>query len=192
MRKLLITSFEPFGGENVNSAAMAVELLPSTVADWSLHKLVLPVVYGRAAEIAAGETVKIGADSVLCIGQAAGRTAVTPEMVAINLRYGAIADNDGKMPMDEPIDQTGETSYFSTLPVRAMAEAVEAEGIPARVSYSAGTFVCNDLMYILLKRFRDTAVRVGFIHIPRAPIQGEPSMETETAARAIIAAIGAI
>jgi pyroglutamyl-peptidase len=73
-----------------------------------------------------------------------------------------------------------------------MVEAVATEGIPTRVSYSAGTFVCNDLMYILLKRFRDTAVRVGFIHIPRAPIQGEPSMETETAARAIIAAIGAI
>ena len=192
MRKLLITSFEPFGGENVNSAAMAVELLPSTVADWTLHKLVLPVVYGRAAEIAAREAAKIGADAVMCIGQAAGRTAVTPEMVAINLRYGAIADNDGKMPMDEPIDPAGDNSYFATLPVRAMAEAVAAEGIPTRVSYSAGTFVCNDLMYLLLARFRNTAVKVGFIHIPRAPVQGEPSMETETAAQAIIAAIKAI
>ena len=192
MRKLLVTSFEPFGGENVNSAAMAVELLPDAVHDWSLYKLVLPVVYGRAAEIAEQEAVRIGADAVMCIGQAAGRTAVTPEMVAINLRFGTIADNDGKMPMDEMIDPTGESSYFSTLPVRAMAEAVAAEGIPARVSYSAGTFVCNDLMYILLNRFRDTDVRVGFIHIPRAPVQGEPSMETETAAKAIIAAISAI
>ena len=193
MKKLLITGFEPFGGESINPSWEAVSLLPGEIKDYALTKLRIPVVFGEAAAqvIAAAEALQ--PDAVLCIGQAGGRAAVTPELVGINLRHGKIPDNAGNQPKDEPIAAGGETAYFSTLPVRTMAEAILARGIPSQVSYSAGAYVCNDVLYSLLARYKDTDTKVAFIHIPYSAEQNkEPSMELTRIAEALIAAIEAI
>ena len=194
-KKLLITAFDPFGGETVNASQEAVSVLPDKIGDWELYKLTVPVVFGKAAQTVIDFTKKCPVDAVLCIGQAAGRAAVTPEMIAVNLRYARIPDNDGNCPKDEPVEN-GKEARFSTMPVRRMAEAIRAAGIPASVSYSAGVYVCNDLYYCLLSHFDGTDVKVGFIHVPVTPAQGTlssgNSLETETAARALLAAINAI
>ena len=193
MKKLLITGFEPFGGESINPSWEAVSLLPGEIKDYALTKLRIPVVFGEAAAqvIAAAEALQ--PDAVLCIGQAGGRAAVTPELVGINLRHGKIPDNAGNQPKDEPIVKGGETAYFSTLPVRTMAEAILARGIPSQVSYSAGAYVCNDVLYSLLAHYKDTDTRVAFIHIPYSAEQNkEPSMELTRIAEALTAAIEAI
>ena len=189
MKKLLLTAFEPFGGDTVNSGERAVSALPDVIGEWETSKVVIPVVYGKAALDAAERAEKIGADAVLCIGQAGGRDAITPEMVAINLMHARIPDNDGNTPADEPIDKDGPAAYFSTLLARKMAEAAEKTGAAARVSYTAGTFVCNDIFYRLLRRFDGTGVKVGFVHVPLCREQGEPFIETEKTAAALAAMI---
>ena len=189
---MLVTGFEPFGGETVNPAWEAVSRLPERVGEWTLRALRLPTVFGSAAEAAAAEAEKIGAQAILCVGQAGGRAGVTPEMVGINLRCAGIPDNAGSMPQDEPVVPDGPAAYFSTLPVRRMAEAIEEAGVPAGVSYTAGVYVCNDLLYSLLHRFRDTGVRVGFIHVPFLPGQarnGAACMELPDMIRALTVAI---
>ena len=192
MKKLLITAFEPFGGESVNSALLAVGLLPAAVGDWELVRLTLPVVYSRAAETVIHAAKASGAEAILCIGQAAGHTSVTPETVAVNVRKNTVPDNCGSVYSGEAIDPGGADTYYSTLPAEKMTDAIHALGIPSEVSHSAGTFVCNDTLYLLLRRFHNTPVRVGFIHVPRSPAQGEPYMDTSTAALAIAAAIGCL
>ena len=153
----------------------------------------LPVVFGQAAEAAIAEAEKIRPDVILCIGQAGGRDAITPEYVGINLRNADLADNAGSCPKDEAVVSDGPTAYFSSLPVRETVEAIKAAGLPARISYSAGAYVCNDLFYTLLHRYDGSGVRVGFIHIPYSREQGkEPSMELDCIVRALTVAIGAI
>ncbi len=189
---MLVTGFEPFGGETVNPAWEAVSRLPERVGEWTLRALRVPTVFGSAAEAAAAEAEKIGAQAILCVGLAGGRAGVTPEMIGINLRWAAIPDNAGNMPQDEPVAAEGPAAYFSTLPARRMAEAIEEAGVPAGVSYTAGVYVCNDLLYSLLHRFRDTGVRVGFIHVPFLPEQarnGEACMELQDMIRALTAAV---
>ena len=178
MRKLLITGFEPFGGERINPSWEAVCRLPFEIGGYELTKLRLPVVFGKAAE----ETIKMAGDicpdAIICVGQAGGRAAITPELVGINLRHASIPDNSGYQPKDEPIIDGGETAYFSTLPVRKMAEAINAAGVPSRVSYSAGAYVCNDLLYTLLSHYKNSSTSVCFIHIPYSDQQNkEPSMD---------------
>ena len=193
MRKLLITGFEPFGGESINPSWEIVKALPDVVGDYELTKLCIPVVFGGAAELVLDMAGKIHPDVILSIGQAGGRSAITPEKVAINLRHASIPDNGGNKPSDEPIIPGGETAYFSTLPVRKMAEAVGASGIASQVSYTMGTYVCNDLSYILLSHFHGSKTRVGFIHVPYCTEQGkEPSMAINTMTNAIKTAIEAI
>lgn len=153
MKKLLITGFAPFGGEEINPSWEAVRALPERILEYELTKLHLPVVFGEAAKIAIAEAEKIRADVVLCIGQAGGRAAVTPELVGINLKNATIPDNEGNQPGDEPIAEGGDAAYFSTLPVRKIVDAISAAGIPARLSYSAGAYVCNELLYSLLCHF---------------------------------------
>ena len=190
MKKLLITGFEPFGGESTNPSWDSVERLPEEINGYNLTKLRLPVVFGEAAEKTVEVASETEPDVILCIGQAGGRAAVTPELVGINLRHASIPDNSGNQPTDEPIAPKGETAYFSTLPVRRIADAVKNAGIPAAVSYSAGAYVCNDLLYTLLDRFKDTNTRVGFIHIPYSKDQNkEPSMEIEQIVKALTVAI---
>ena len=191
MRTLLITGFDPFGGGTVNPSWEAVRRLPDQIGDYVLCKLRIPTVFGEAAAMAAEKAVEIGADVIISVGQAGGRSAVTPERVAVNLRDARIPDNRGNQPDETPVVPGGETAYFSTLPVKAMARAIEEAGLPGKVSDSAGTFVCNDVLYTLLHRFRGTGVRVGFIHVPWLPEQGTPALPLDDTMRALIAAIEA-
>ena len=133
--------------------------------------------------------------AILCGGQAGGRSAVTPEMAALNLQYASIADNAGQLPQDVPVIAGAPAAYFATLPVRSMASAIRDAGLPGAVSYSAGTFVCNDLLFRLLHRFHKTTTGVGFVHVPYLPEQaksGAPSMELGEILRALEAAIGVL
>ena len=193
MKKLLITGFEPFGGESINPSWEIVKALPDVVGDYELTKLCVPVVFGSAAELVLERAGEIKPDVILSIGQAGGRSAITPEKVAINLRHASIPDNAGNKPSDEPIVSGGETAYFSTLPVRRMTEAISASGVSAQLSYTMGTYVCNDLTYILLSHFHGSETRVGFIHVPYCTEQGkEPSMSISGMIDAIKTAIEAI
>ena len=193
MKKLLITGFEAFGGEVINPSWEAVLRLPSEVAGYALTKLLIPVTFGEAAAKVIATAEELAPEVILCIGQAGGRDAITPELVGINLRHGSIPDNNGYMPEDKPITEGGNTAYFSTLPVRKMAEAIKAVGVPSEVSYSAGAFVCNDVIYTLLEHYRETKVRVGFIHVPYSPEQKkEPSMDVSLMVKALTAAIESI
>ena len=190
--KLLITGFEPFGGETINPAWEAVRALPERVGEWELTKLRVSTVFGLAASQVIDAANKEKPDAILCVGQAGGRDAVTPEMTAINLRYASIADNDGNRPQDEPIVPQGPAAYFSTLPARKMAAAIAAFGLPGKVSYSAGTFVCNDLFYSLLHHYSASSIKVGFIHVPFLPEQGVPCLPLEKAVSALKEAVLAI
>ncbi len=186
-KTLLITGFEPFGTEDRNPSWEAVNALPAQIGQWTLTKLRLPVEYGRAAAIAASVADALRPDAVLCVGLAAGRNEVTPEAVGLNMRDASIADNAGLLCAGDPVDPNGPAAIFSTLPVRAMTEAIKAQGVPARLSYTAGTYVCNDLLYSLLLRFLDTPVRVAFIHVPL-----ERTLPLSDSIRALTAAIEAI
>ncbi len=190
--KLLITGFEPFGGSSINAAWSAVDSLPERIGAWELHKLQLPTVFGTAAQRVLAAAEELRPDAVLCVGQAGGRGGVTPEMAALNLRFARIPDNAGQSPMDEPVIPGGPAAYFATLPARVMTNAIQAAGLPAAVSYSAGVFVCNDLFYSLLHHFRDTPTRVGFIHVPFLPQQGEPSLPLKDTSAALVTAILAL
>ena len=195
MKKLLITGFDPFGGESINPAWEAVKRLPDTVGDCEIERLMIPTVFGRAAEVILAAAEGLNPDAILCIGQAGGRDAVTPELVAINLREARIADNEGNQPNATPVVEGGDKAYFSTLPVREMVAAIKEKGIASRLSYSAGAFVCNDVLYTLLHRFDGSATRVGFIHVPFLPEQakeGIPSMPIEAIIEAIKKAIEVI
>ncbi|MBQ4270026.1 MAG: pyroglutamyl-peptidase I [Clostridia bacterium] len=166
MKTLLITGFEPFGGETINPSWDAVCRLPDTVGEYSLIKLLIPVTFGEAAQKVIALANDVHPDVVLCIGQAGGRAAITPELVGINLRHAPIPDNGGNQPQDEQIVSGGENAYFSTLPIRKIAAAILNLGVPSQVSYSAGAYVCNDVFYSLLAHFQRSKTRVGFIHVP--------------------------
>ena len=166
--KILLTAFDPFGGETENISQQVLEALPDRVAGAELVKLLLPTVFRAAGERALEAAERIRPDAVLSLGQAAGRRALTPERVAVNLMDARIPDNAGFQPMDEPVVPGGPAAYFSTLPVKAMVRAMEAAGAPAQLSLSAGTFVCNSLMYTLLHWAALSApeIRCGFLHLP--------------------------
>ena len=186
-KRLLVTAFEPFGGEAVNASLLALRALPEAVGDWRILKKVLPVVFGRAAEEAIAAAADLRPDAVLCLGQAAGRKAVTPELVAVNLQFARISDNAGNAPEDEPVIPGGRAAYFATLPARKLARAMVDAGFPAALSCSAGLYVCNDLMYRLLAHFDGTGVGMDFIHVPAAA-----DLDPAVSAKAVEAAIRAI
>lgn len=192
MKKLLITGFDPFGGESVNPAWEAVKRLPDTAGGFVLYKRMIPTVFSEAAQavLAAAEAVK--PDVILCIGQAGSRAAVTPERVGINVRSARIPDNAGNQPQEEPVVIGGPDGLFATVPVTSMAAAIREAGLPGQVSNTAGTFVCNDTLYTLLHHYLDTPVQVGFIHVPWLPEQGTPNLPLEDTVAALTAAITAI
>ena len=189
MKTLLITGFEPFGGQTVNPSWEAVAQLPDTIGEWSLHKMRIPVEYETAPRLVLEKARETGAEAVISVGQAGGRNAVTPEVIGICLREAAIADNAGRLCKGEPIDPEGPDGIFSTLPVREMVAAIAAKDISAKLSYSAGAYVCNDVLYTLLRQFEGTSVRAGFIHVPFIPGQGEPNMPLDHIVTALTAAI---
>ena len=190
MKTLLITGFDPFGGAEVNPSWQAVKRLPEQVGEFRVHKLEIPTVFGAAAQMVAQKAEQIGADVILCVGQAGGREAVTPERIAVNIRDARIADNAGNQPKGEFVAQDGPAAYFATVPVEKMAQAIRDVEISATVSNSAGAYVCNDVMYRLLHDYAGTAVRAGFIHVPYIPGQGTPCMELEQITKALELAIG--
>lgn len=190
--KLLITGFEPFGGERINPSWEAVRRLPDRIGAYEVHKLRIPTVFGTAAERVLAEAAALKPDVILCVGQAGGRSAVTPERIGINIRTARIPDNAGNQPVEQPVVKGGPDGIFSTVPVAAMVEAIRGAGLPGAVSNSAGTFVCNDVLYTLLNTYAGTAVQVGFIHVPYLPEQGTPNLPLEDTVRALSAAILAI
>ena len=198
MKQLLITGFDPFGGESVNPAWEAVKSLPDEIGTWTLTKLQIPTVFGEAANtvLKTVDTMPTPPDVILCIGQAGGRAAVTPEFVAINYRRASIADNAGTLISESPILADAPAAYFATVPVQRMTAAISDAGIRAQTSYSAGTFVCNDVLYLLLHRFSSGQTQVGFIHVPFLPEQVRdtrtPSLPLDDTVRALTAAIGAL
>lgn len=173
MLKILVTGFTPFGGEQVNPAWEAVKRLPDRIDVAEIIKVEVPTVFGKAFQVAERYIRAYQPDGVICVGQAGGRTGITPEKVAINYRNARIPDNEGNQPVDCPVYPDGPAAYISTLPVREMVQRLEEAEIPAGVSYSAGTFVCNDLMYSVLHlaATKFPSMRAGFIHVPYAEEQ---------------------
>ncbi len=195
MKHLLITGFDPFGGGEINPAWEAVSRLPDTIGAYRLTKLQIPTVFRTAAETVLAAAQADTPDVILCVGQAGGRAAVTPERVAINCMDAKSPDNAGVLPKERPILPSGPDGIFATVPVRAMADAISAAGLPGSVSNTAGTFVCNDTLYRLLVHYAGSATRVGFVHVPYLPqqaIKGENCMPLEDILRALTAAIGAL
>lgn len=192
MKKMLITGFSPFGGGDVNPSWLAVQNLPDKIGEYVLCKLEIPTIFGLSAAAVLEKAAALDPDVILCLGMAAGRDAVTPERIAVNIRDARISDNAGNRPRGEFVIADGPAAYFATVPVEKMAQAIRDAGIRAAVSNSAGTYVCNDVMYSLLHRFAGTVIQVGFIHVPQLPEQGTPSMELEAITAALEAAIKAV
>jgi pyroglutamyl-peptidase len=197
--KILLTAFEPFGGEKVNPAQEALKDVPDVFAGAGIVKLTVPTVFGKSVETVYGAMKREKPDAVLCIGQAAGRTGLTVERVAINLEDAAIADNEGRKPVDTPVFAEGPAAYFTTLPAKAMVKKIKGAGVPASVSCTAGTFVCNHLLYGVLHHIAREfpGMRGGFIHVPYLHEQvldkpGAPSLSREDIAKGIEAAVEAI
>lgn len=193
--QLLITGFDPFGGEKINPAWEAVCRLPEEIGLFQLHKLQIPTVFTLGAQAVLEAAERIQPDVILCVGQAGGRSAITPERIAVNIRDARIGDNQGNQPKGERILPQGPAAYFSTVDVDGMVREMEGAGIAAQASNSAGAFVCNDTLYRLLHRFDGSKTRVGFIHVPYLPVQatrGEPSMPLETMVAGLSAAIAGL
>lgn len=177
MAKILLTAFEPFGGEAINPS---LEILKRLDGRPDVDVLTVPVTFGGSDETVLPHLP--GHAAVVMLGQAKGRKGLTVERVAINVDDTSMPDNAGDAPRDRLIAPDGPAAYFSTLPIKAMVEAIRAEGLPASVSNSAGTYVCNHLMYSVLHALRDTDVRAGFIHVPAMPEQtiGHPEIPSMT------------
>ncbi len=187
MRRILVTGFDPFGGAERNRSWEAVSLLSDVIADCEIIRVKIPTVFGEGARTAMKSADEIGADIILCVGEAGGRTCVTPEVIGINLRDASIPDNAGRQPAGEPVIPGAEDGYFATVPVRRIRDAILALDIPCELSYSAGTFVCNDVLFTLLNRYRGTGMRVGFIHVPADGIPAERLAEALGAALEVMA-----
>lgn len=171
--KVLITGFDPFGGEKINPAWEAVRALPDKIEDIEVVKLQIPTVFKKSAKKLFENIDTVKPDVVICVGQAGGRYEFTVERVAINVDDGRIPDNDGYQPVDSPVFGDGENAYFSTLPIKAIVEEVKKAGIPSAVSNTAGTYVCNHIMYSLLYYLtkNNLDIRGGFVHVPFIPEQ---------------------
>ncbi|ANM80823.1 pyroglutamyl-peptidase I [Serratia nematodiphila] len=187
MQKVLITGFEPFGGERLNPSWEVVKQLNDLeLVGTRIVARQLPCVFGAALEALNAAIDEVQPLMVLAVGQAGGRTDITIERVAINVDDARIPDNQGQQPVDEPIVAGGPAAYFSNLPIKAMVSSMREAGIPASVSQTAGTYVCNHVMYGLLHRLSgQREVKGGFIHIPYLPEQaaahpGAPSMAAST------------
>ena len=192
MKKLLLTGFEPFGGETINPALEAVRSIKDEIGGLQIVKLQVPVVFCQADQLLCAEMARVQPDAVLCVGQAGGRDAITPERVAINVMDAVEPDNAGQVMTDRTIAPDGPTAYFATLPLRDMIAAVQEKGIACRVSNTAGTYVCNNLMYAALHYAAENMphVKAGFVHVPYIPEQtadkaSSPSMPLEQIVQAL-------
>ena len=198
--KILVTGFDPFGGEDVNPAYEAVKHLPDEIEGASIIKLEIPTAFARSVHVVEDGIKKYQPDVILNVGQAGGRSCVTIEKVAINLAEARIPDNDGEQPIDTPLKEDGETAYFTTLPIKAMISNIREHKIPCHISYTAGTYVCNSIMYhvLYMTKKKYPNIRAGFIHVPYETEQvvnkpnGTPSMSLEMITKSLYYAIEAI
>lgn len=195
--KILVTGFEPFGFHHPNPSWDAVEALPEEIEGVQIVKRKLPVSFRRFSAPLEAAIEEERPDGLICVGLAGGEDKVSVERVGINLMEARIPDNDGFQPFDTPIRPDGDTAYFSTLPVKRMAKAVESRGIACCVSYSAGTFVCNAALYtgLYLSSRRYRFMKCCFIHVPydetmEEALAGQPFMKRETLTEALTAAAG--
>jgi pyroglutamyl-peptidase len=194
MKKVLVTGFVPFGGDTINPSAQVAQALHGReVQGRVVVSAVLPCVFSTARP----ELVRLlrthAPSLVICLGLAGGRAAITPERVAINVIDARIPDNAGDQPVDAPVIRSGPVAYWSRLPIKSIVAALEAKRIPAAVSASAGTFVCNHVFYALMHALRwQRGTRAGFIHLPYTPNMappGQPSLPLPTMVEAIATAI---
>lgn len=189
---VLLTGFEPFDGDSVNPSWEVVrQLQGATIAGAQVQTLELPCVFGASLRVLERAVGHHQPAIVIAVGQAGGRADITPERVAINLNDARIADNAGKKPTDQAIQKHGPAAYFSTLPVKAIVQALHRAGVPASVSHTAGTFVCNHVFYGLMDMQERYGIqRCGFVHIPFSPDQAAlrdsaPSMALDDMVRAL-------
>lgn len=203
MMKILVTGFDPFGGEKINPALETIKRLPDTILGAQIIKLEIPTVVGKSLAKIKEAVEKENPDAVLSIGQAGGRSEITVERVGINIDDCRIPDNEGNQPIDEPVVKGGPAAYFVTVPIKAIVENIKAHNIPASISNTAGTFICNHVCYGVahLAAQRTAAgkpMKSGFIHIPFLPEQAigkpalTPSMSLETIVSGITHALEAI
>ena len=170
--KVLVTGFEPFGGATLNPSQLLVErLAKESLPGVELHTLILPVEFDKSASNLLAAIKSINPEVVISFGQAEGRSAITPERIAINLDDARIADNGGDQRQNQPILKTGADGYFSTLPVEKMVSELTQIGVPSALSLSAGSFVCNHIFYLMQHELRETKIRSGFVHLPLVPEQ---------------------
>ena len=196
--KILVTGFDPFGGEPTNPAIESVKRIDDNIEGAEIIKLEIPTVFHKAADVVEEKIKEVKPDVVLSIGQAGGRYGITVERVAINEDDARIEDNEGNQPIDVAIREDGAPAYFSTLPIKAMVEEIKKENLPASVSNTAGTFVCNHIMYqdlYLAEKYGN--IKAGFIHVPFLTEQvvdkkDTASMSLEDIVKGLNAAIRAI
>ena len=162
MSTILVTGFEPFATSSLNPSGEIVKTLNGD----DLVTAILPVVFGQASSQLKELIDLHKPTAVLCLGQAEGRSVMTPERIAINLDDARIADNDGNQPKEQRIIDDGPDGYFSTLPIEKMVASMKAAGVPASISLSAGTFVCNHIFYVMQDYLKDSSIKSGFMHVP--------------------------
>ena len=193
--KIIVTGFDPFGGETINPSIECVKALPE-IEGVELIRLELPTVFKESAKRLNEVINDVKPDAVLSVGQAGGRAGITMERIAINVDDARIPDNISQQPIDEAIQLDGEAAYFSTLPIKRIVKAIREAGIPAEVSNSAGTFVCNHIMYqaLFAATKADKPFKAGFMHIPFIPEQttDKPSLPLEESTKALQIAIETI
>ncbi len=170
---ILLTGFDPFGGEDINPSWEAVRRLPDTLLGAKLHIHQLPTSFERAPQVLRGLIADIQPDAIICTGQAFGRNALSIERVAVNLQNASLPDNDGATPYEQAVNAQGPAAYFSSLPVHALADALAKQGMPCELSYTAGVYVCNTVMYTALSEAEKLPhpCPAGFIHVPATPEQ---------------------
>ena len=193
MKTVLLTGFEPFGGETINpSGEIARQLHDMVIARHQVVGALLPCVFGAAIAELKAQLRHTQPALIICLGQAGGRADITPERVAINVDDARLTDNAGGQPIDQAVIKQGPAAYWSTLPIKAIVAALRQRDLPASVSQTAGTFVCNHVFYGLMHQLRaQRRVRGGFIHVPFLPEQttDKPSLPLETMVTAIGLAI---
>lgn len=193
--KIIVTGFDPFGGEKINPSIECVKALPD-IEGVELIRLELPTVFKESAKRLNEVINDVKPDAVLSVGQAGGRAGITMERIAINVDDARIPDNISQQPIDETIQTEGEAAYFTTLPIKRIVKAIREAGISAEVSNSAGTFVCNHIMYqsLFAATKADKPFKAGFMHIPFIPEQttDKPSLPLEESTRALQIAIETI
>ena len=193
--KIIVTGFDPFGGEKINPSIECVKALPE-IEGVEIFRVELPTVFKESANRLNEVINDVKPDAVLCVGQAGGRPGITMERIAINVDDARIPDNISQQPIDEAIQLDGEAAYFTTLPIKRIVNAIRKAGIPAEVSNTAGTFVCNHIMYqaLFTATKADRPFKAGFMHIPFIPEQttDKPSLPLEESTKALQIAIKTI